>query len=161
MKLNERDIFWNRLFFWYVNVFLRENKQWLTLHACDHPIQIVQNLSSRLIQPTASSSYGLSWPRSFGLCLSKRWLTLDVKVFVYVDLNIACSLLKLWMTAALALFCNCSPQTSIWICSCSFTESEKRQAHGKSSNFSKTKSHQKEEEELLECYRREANFCCS
>ena len=74
---------------------------------------------------------------------------------------IACSFLKLWMTAARALFCYCSPQTSIWTCSCPFTESEKQQAHGKVSNFSKRKSHQKEEEELLECYSREANFCCS
>ena len=32
---------------------------------------MVQNLRSRLIQPTASSSRGLSWPRSFGLGLSK------------------------------------------------------------------------------------------
>ena len=62
------------------------------------------------------------------------------------------------MTAARALFCYCSPQTSI--CSRPFTESEKWQAHGKVSNFSKGKSQQKEEEELLECYRREANFCC-
>ena len=62
------------------------------------------------------------------------------------------------MTAARALFCYCSLQTSIWICSRPFTESEKGQAHGKVSNFSKTMSQQKDEEELLECNRREANF---
>ena len=43
---------------------------------------MVQNLRSRLIQPTATSSRVLSWPRSFGLGLSKPRLTLDVKVFV-------------------------------------------------------------------------------
>ena len=32
------------------------------------------------VQPAASLSHGLSWPRGFGLCLSKARLTLDVKV---------------------------------------------------------------------------------
>ena len=38
---------------------------------------MVQNLCSRLIQPKASSSRGLSWPKGFGMGLSKPWLTLD------------------------------------------------------------------------------------
>ena len=37
---------------------------------------MVQNLRSQIIQPAASSSLGLSWPRSFVLGLSKPWLTL-------------------------------------------------------------------------------------
>ena len=35
-----------------------------------------------LFNPRPSSSRGLSWPRSFGLGLSKPWLNLDLKVFV-------------------------------------------------------------------------------
>lgn len=40
---------------------------------------MVQNLCSRLIQPTASLSPGLFWPRSFGLSLSKPQLNLTWK----------------------------------------------------------------------------------
>ena len=42
---------------------------------------MVQNLCSRLIQPKASSSRGLSWPRGFGMDLSNPQPTLDVKTF--------------------------------------------------------------------------------
>ena len=42
---------------------------------------MVQNLCSRLIQPKASSSRGLSWPRGFGMGFFKPRLILDVKVF--------------------------------------------------------------------------------
>ena len=53
------------------------------LHKTQTPsVKMVQNLRSRLIQSTARSTRGLSWPRRFGLGLSKPRLTLDVKVFV-------------------------------------------------------------------------------
>ena len=42
-----------------------------------------ENLRWPLIQPTASSSRGLSWPRSFGSGLFKPRLSLEVKVYVY------------------------------------------------------------------------------
>ena len=65
---------------------------------------MVQNLRSRLIQPTASSSRGLSWPRSFGLGLTKPRLTVDEKVFVEIDSNVVRGLLKPWTIGAHALF---------------------------------------------------------
>ena len=65
---------------------------------------MVQNLCSRLIQTKASSRRGLSWPRGFGVGLSKPRLTLDMKGFVEMHSNVVRGLLKPWTTAANALF---------------------------------------------------------
>ena len=62
---------------------------------------MVKNLRSRLIQPVASSNRGLSWPRSFGLGLSKPRLTLDVKCTQTLS---AALMLRPWKNVAYALF---------------------------------------------------------
>ena len=62
---------------------------------------MVKNLRSRLIQPVASWNRGLSWPRIFGLGLSKPRLTLDVKCTQTLS---AALMQRPWKNVAYALF---------------------------------------------------------
>ena len=84
------------------------------------------NGTKSILTAAVSLSHGLSWPRGFGLCLSKPRLTLDVKVLYKwtKTLSAAC-----WNHKRLQCI-RCFVTVQTFFCSCSrpFNESEKWRA---------------------------------